>query len=47
MAKVASKDDAHIVVRVNPDGKTYYIYVINVNGDSMKVTKAFGPYHSR
>lgn len=47
MAKVASKDDAHIVVRVNPDGKTYYIYVINVNGDSMKVTKAFGPYQSR
>ena len=47
MAKVASKDDAHIVVRVHPDGKTYYIYVINVNGDSMKVTKAFGPYHSR
>ena len=47
MAKVASKDDAHIVVRVNPDGKTYYIYVINVNGDSMRVTKAFGPYQSR
>lgn len=47
MAKVASKDDAHIVVRVNPDGKTYYIYVINVNGDSMNVTKAFGPYQSR
>ena len=46
MSKVSSSEDAHLVVRVNPGGKSYYIYLLDVNNDSMKVTKVFGPYHS-
>ena len=47
MSKVSSSEDAHLVVRVNPGGKSYHIYLLDVNNDSMKVTKVFGPYHSR
>ena len=47
MDKVSSSEDTHLVVRVNPDGKSYYIYLLDLNIDSMKVTKVFGPYNCR
>jgi hypothetical protein len=47
MSKVSSSEDAHLVVRVSPGGQSYHIYLLDVNNDSMKVTKVFGPYHSR
>ena len=47
MSKVSSSEDAHLVVRVSPGGQSYHIYLLDVNNDSMKVTKAFGPYQSR
>ena len=46
MTKVSSKD-GHLVVRVNPDGKSYYIYILDQSNQSMIVKKTFGPYYSR
>lgn len=46
MPKVSSKD-GHLVVRVNPDGKSYNIYILDESNLSMTVQKTFGPYYSR
>ena len=46
MPKVSSKD-GHLVVRVNPDGKSYNIYILDETNLSMTVQKTFGPYYSR
>ena len=46
MPRVSSKD-GHLVVRVNPDGKSYYIYILDQSNMSMTVQKTFGPYYSR
>ena len=46
MPKVSSKD-GHLVVRVKPDGKSYYIYILDESNLSMVVQKSFGPYYSR
>ena len=46
MPKVSSKD-GHLVVRVNPDGKSYNIYILDESNLSMVVQKSFGPYYSR
>lgn len=34
----------HVVVRVLPEGKKYYIYVLNDNNQEYRVTAKFGPY---
>ena len=46
MPRVSSKD-GHLVVRVNPDGKTYNIYILDESNISMTVQKTFGPFYSR
>ena len=37
----------HIVVRVDPGGDQYYVYILNDNNQDYKVTRVFGPYSSR
>ena len=34
----------HVVVRVLPEGKKYYIYVLNDNNTEYKVKAKYGPY---
>lgn len=34
----------HVVVRVLPEGKKYYIFVLNDNNEEYKVSAKFGPY---
>ena len=34
----------HVVIRVLPEGKKYYIYVLNDNNQEYKVKAKFGPY---
>lgn len=34
----------HIVIRVNPDGRSYYIYALKDTDESMVITSRFGPY---
>jgi beta-lactamase superfamily II metal-dependent hydrolase len=46
MPRVSSKD-GHLVVRVNPDGKTYNIYILDESNISMTIQKTFGPFYSR
>ncbi len=46
MSKVKCKE-GHLVVRVNPDGKSYYIYILDQSNQSLIIQKTFGPYYSR
>ena len=46
MARVLSTQ-GHIVVRVKPGGKSYFIYILKDSDESMEVTARFGPYRCR
>ena len=37
----------HIVIRVNPGGDQYYVYVLDDTNEEYKVTEVFGPYNSK
>ncbi|HMR20277.1 MAG TPA: hypothetical protein PKA53_13320, partial [Sphingobacterium sp.] len=37
----------HIVVRINPGGDEYYVYVLDDSNEEYKVTDVFGPYKSK
>ncbi|HXO74409.1 MAG TPA: hypothetical protein VN824_04245, partial [Puia sp.] len=37
----------HIVVRVLPGGKTYYIIILDDSQADLRVKKVFGPYMSK
>jgi len=39
--------EGHIVVRVAPGGKQYWIYVLNQRSRQRELLKIFGPYHSK
>ena len=41
--KLKSKQ-GHIVVRVSPGGKEYFIYVLNDDNAKRKIKKIVGPY---
>ncbi len=42
-----ASDNGHIVVRVEPDGKTFHIIVIDNTDEQMLVKSVHGPYYSR
>lgn len=37
----------HIVIRVQPGGDTYFIYILDDSAESFKITAVYGPYESR
>ena len=37
----------HVVVRVNPGGDAYYVYVLDDSNQNYKVKAVFGPYNSK
>ncbi|MBD1423192.1 ComEC/Rec2 family competence protein [Sphingobacterium chuzhouense] len=39
--------EGHIVVRVDPGGEEYYVYVLDDTNQDYKVTGVFGPYKSK
>jgi len=39
--------EGHIVVRVDPGGDEYYVYVLDDTNQDYKVTEVFGPYKSK
>lgn len=45
LAKIRSVQ-GHVVLRVNPGGDQYYVYVLDDTNEQYKVKKVFGPYKS-
>lgn len=39
--------NGHVVIRVNPRGEEYYVYMLEDSDFSMRIQKRFGPYRSR
>ncbi|MDR0348400.1 MAG: hypothetical protein LBH90_02765 [Tannerella sp.] len=39
--------EGHVVIRVMPSGKEFYVYVLDARSVYLKVKKKFGPYFSR
>lgn len=44
--KLKSKQ-GHVVIRVNPGGDTYYVYVLDDSNENFIIKSVFGPYQSR
>ena len=39
--------NGHVVIRVNPGGNEYYVYMVRDSDESMTIENRFGPYRSR
>ena len=39
--------NGHVVIRVNPGGNEYYVYMLRDSDESMTIENRFGPYRSR
>jgi hypothetical protein len=39
--------NGHVVIRVNPRGEEYYVYMLEDSDLNMEILKRFGPYKSR
>lgn len=37
-------DGGHVVIKIQPEGNQYYIYLLSANDESMTVKYIFGPY---
>ena len=46
-AKRVLGKNGHVVIRVNPSGKQYYVYTLEDSDSGMNILKRFGPYNSR
>ncbi len=42
-----ASDRGHVVLRVNPDGTSFYVYVLDDSNEQMIVKSIHGPYESR